>query len=209
MDIGKLEAFLKAQCVGDFLDMHVELNDHKSCYGTILEHERNYTNIVYKWVSEKEREAAYAADEMWTASWCGAADNTYRTNAAHKLAAVLKYWGEIDEETAKQAEELTAFLLTQLKGKYTSAHITYTVGQKVSRQVGRTWVDSVDNIATMIAEGDNFGDEEDWVSVEDRQKAIDNNGVWSVQIYPNTPVGFYIYHGSSLQVLIDFLMQPD
>lgn len=117
--------------------------------------------------------------------------------------------GNIDNEVVKQAEELTAFLLSQLEGKYTSAHISYTVGQKVSCQIDGKWVNNIDNVATMVAEDDNYTDLEDWVSEEDRQKAIDNNGIWSVQIYPNTPGGFYVYYGSSLQVIIDFLMQPD
>ena len=46
-----------------------------------------------------------------------------------------------------------------------------------------------------------------WVSDEDREKAIRENSIWSVQYYPNTPVGFVAVCGSDLEVVIDALIE--
>ncbi len=45
--------------------------------------------------------------------------------------------------------------------------------------------------------------DEDWVSLEEKQKSIDTNELWKLQWYPDTPVGFYVLLASSLYVLLD------
>lgn len=51
---------------------------------------------------------------------------------------------------------------------------------------------------------DDHGYNEDcWVSPEQRQKAIETNECWSLQWYPETPVGFYILSAADLDVLLD------
>lgn len=42
----------------------------------------------------------------------------------------------------------------------------------------------------------------DWVSEEERQKALNENSVWTLQWYPETPVGFNCIGASSLAALI-------
>jgi hypothetical protein len=42
----------------------------------------------------------------------------------------------------------------------------------------------------------------DWVSPEQKQKAIDTNDCWTLQWYPNTPVGFNILSAADLDVLL-------
>jgi hypothetical protein len=41
-----------------------------------------------------------------------------------------------------------------------------------------------------------------WVSPEQRQKAIDTDECWSLQWYPQTPVGFIIMSAADLDVLL-------
>lgn len=43
----------------------------------------------------------------------------------------------------------------------------------------------------------------DWVSEEQKQKAINTNDCWYIQVYPNTPVGFYILAAADLDVLLN------
>ena len=43
----------------------------------------------------------------------------------------------------------------------------------------------------------------DWVSEEQRLKAIAENSVWSLQWYPDTPVGFYKVLACDLDVLLE------
>lgn len=42
----------------------------------------------------------------------------------------------------------------------------------------------------------------DWVSEEERAKAVANNTVWTLQCYPNTPVSFYCIGASSLSAIL-------
>ena len=42
----------------------------------------------------------------------------------------------------------------------------------------------------------------EWVSPEQRQKAIDTNEIWVLQWYPNTPIGFNVLAACDLNVLL-------
>ncbi len=42
----------------------------------------------------------------------------------------------------------------------------------------------------------------DWVSEEQKQKAIDEDSIWEIQWYPNTPVGFLYFAACDLNVLL-------
>ncbi len=44
--------------------------------------------------------------------------------------------------------------------------------------------------------------DEDWVSEEQKQKAIETNDFWYIQWYPDTPVGFYVLSAADLDVLL-------
>lgn len=40
------------------------------------------------------------------------------------------------------------------------------------------------------------------------QKMKDTNTIWWLQIYPNTPIGFNVYYGASLDAAIDAALKP-
>ncbi|EIM25731.1 hypothetical protein [Microvirga lotononidis] len=42
----------------------------------------------------------------------------------------------------------------------------------------------------------------DWVSPEQRQKAIDTDSVWTIQWYPETPIGFCALAAADLDALL-------
>lgn len=44
--------------------------------------------------------------------------------------------------------------------------------------------------------------EDDWVSPEQKKKAIDTNDCWTLQWYPDTPVGFCKLSAADLDVLL-------
>jgi hypothetical protein len=52
-------------------------------------------------------------------------------------------------------------------------------------------------------EGDNCWFE--WVSPEERQRAIDTDSVWTCQWYPITPVGFHAIAASTFEALMTAL----
>lgn len=56
--------------------------------------------------------------------------------------------------------------------------------------------------AYYAAAGERCEDPGDWVSEEERQKAIETNSVWSLSWYPDTPVGFFVVTASSLEAVL-------
>lgn len=94
--------------------------------------------------------------------------------------------------------ELEKALLSKLDGEFTEIIINYN-HHSINYYNAKEWLE----------EG-HHGDvdcNDDFVSPEERQKAIDNNSIWSIQIYPNTPVGSYTVAASTLQACVDFLME--
>ena len=67
--------------------------------------------------------------------------------------------------------------------------------------------DSYESIEAWIVDQETFGgcSRFDWVSPEEREKAIKADSVWVLQWYPNTPVGFNCIAASSLDALRDSL----
>lgn len=56
-------------------------------------------------------------------------------------------------------------------------------------------------VAEAIDDGDH-GYVDDWVSEEQKQKAIETNECWTLQWYPATPVGFCMLAAADLDVLL-------
>lgn len=56
-------------------------------------------------------------------------------------------------------------------------------------------------------ESDDFGMDE-WVSEEQKQKAIATNDCWILQWYPATPVGFCVLAAADLDVLLAAACEP-
>lgn len=62
-------------------------------------------------------------------------------------------------------------------------------------------------ISREIEERPDWYDDESWVSVEEKAKAIATDEVWTAQWYPETPVGSYTLHASTLEALNEGLRQ--
>ncbi len=52
------------------------------------------------------------------------------------------------------------------------------------------------------------GESDDWVSPEEREKAIETDTLWTIQWYPDTPVGFCYLMASSLEALMSRFASP-
>lgn len=50
---------------------------------------------------------------------------------------------------------------------------------------------------------------DDWISEEEKAKAIESNSVWTLTWYPDTPVGFYSLCGSSLESVLNAAAKID
>lgn len=58
-------------------------------------------------------------------------------------------------------------------------------------------------VAESIEDKDHGYTSECWVSDEQRERAIASNECWSLQWYPDTPVGFYVLSAADLDVLLE------
>ena len=73
------------------------------------------------------------------------------------------------------------------------AHLTLTLTHNEHKNYYQTVDESIDKREHGYA---------DWVSPEQRQKAIDTDECWTLQWYPNTPIGFRILSAADLDVLL-------
>lgn len=69
--------------------------------------------------------------------------------------------------------------------------------------------DYYQTVAEMIEEEEARGNAHGWVTEEEKQKAIEANDYWAIQVYPHTPVGFYLYYAHSLDVLMAFVNRTE
>lgn len=63
-------------------------------------------------------------------------------------------------------------------------------------------------VAQSILNGDHGYTDDCWVSPEQKQKAIDTNECWTLQWYPETPVGFCLLSAADLDVLLEAANAP-
>ena len=61
--------------------------------------------------------------------------------------------------------------------------------------------DSYQTVEQALAE-ENYYDDSDWVSPEQRARAIETDEVWALQWYPQTPIGSYSMLAADLDVLL-------
>jgi hypothetical protein len=90
-------------------------------------------------------------------------------------------------------EELEQTLRNLLHGKYSSLTLSF------NERNGPNY-ETVADIA-------NEESCNDWISEEEKQKAIAANGVWVLHWYPNTPVSFFAIAASSIPPLIEKALQ--
>lgn len=96
---------------------------------------------------------------------------------------------------------LEELLRSLLKGEFSSLTLGFNDLHAPNYDTAQKWSDEMGTSEGMQT----YNDLRDWVSPEEREKALANNTVWSVQWYPNTPVGFNQLYASSLPALIEAL----
>ena len=98
-----------------------------------------------------------------------------------------------------EASRIDALLRSLLKGQHTSLTIGFNDLHACNYDTAAEWSEQMGE-----ADGgmQTYNDLRDWVSPEEREKALRDNTVWSIQWYPDTPVGFCQLYASSLETLI-------
>ena len=90
--------------------------------------------------------------------------------------------------------ELETLLKSLVKGQYSSIYLSWNEDFSVNYEMADTWYNSDSDL-------------QDWVSYDEKIKAITENSVWTLQWYPDTPIGSCILRASSLQAIIDYLQK--
>ena len=88
-------------------------------------------------------------------------------------------------------EEIEVMLKSLLGGDNTSIYIEYNE-HKGDYKTASEWVEEQDEDSL-----------KEWVSKEQRDKAVQNDTVWRIQWYPDTPIGFYVLYAADLAPLIE------
>jgi len=87
--------------------------------------------------------------------------------------------------------ELEASLRKLLKGEFSSLSISFNGHAPNYHDAAQASKDGILGL-----------DDDDWVSPEEKDRAIAGNCVWEIQWYPNTPIGFYRVAASSLAACV-------
>lgn len=68
----------------------------------------------------------------------------------------------------------------------------------------RCGADYYETLKQAIEKGDSYYcDEDDFLSAEDRVKCMETDEYWTIHFYPDTPIGFYKFHGSDCNALVE------
>lgn len=93
-------------------------------------------------------------------------------------------------------DDLETLLRSLIKGEFSSIHLGF------NNDHGPNY--------TKAADWEYYNDPEDrgeWVSEEEKTKALATNSVWTLQWYPDTPVGFCCIRASSLAAIVKYLRE--
>ena len=74
----------------------------------------------------------------------------------------------------------------------------YNCALYITHNQHKSYYESVEDAVAEIDERE----PDSWATPEERQRALDSDSIWRVQWYPDTPIGFYVVHASSLSAAL-------
>jgi hypothetical protein len=99
-------------------------------------------------------------------------------------------------------DAVEAALRGLLRGEFSSLTIGFNEQHAPNYDTAQKWADDFPQ-----SDSHNYNDVREWPSEEDRLKAIRDNSVWSLQWYPDTPVGFCNVYASTLRGVIELAVK--
>lgn len=225
---------LLLQVAGDHKLVEIDLsyNPHTSCYNTVLEdHQWQIRNWKKPpaWVSKDQMNAAIESNVCWDLgvsimdveknhdkldTKCIAKGRACGLPAlfSHLLDRVLT----LDEVCALEA--VTESIKSLLHGQHTQASVTmktYSAYIRYTEKLSDKGTRIINNVEQIMDDTDMHDCREDWIGDDelwkktDQALAIKNNRLWNITVYPNTPVGFYDYYGSGLEVILTPILNAE
>lgn len=92
-------------------------------------------------------------------------------------------------------------LMKLLNGKFSSLSISFNEDHACNYTTAQGWHDEWGFYG-----GGRSDDRIEWASEEERLKALRENSVWTIQWYPDTPVGFNCVGASTFEVAASFAL---
>lgn len=115
---------------------------------------------------------------------------TYKT---HEDSTPLFTHPPLSDETVKDAERYR-WLCNNVSNSFI---LNKNDDHKTNYVTAKQWIEE--------CAPEHFSDDD----LNEIQKMKDTDTIWRLQVYPNTPIGFYVWHGATLSYAIDKAMKAD
>lgn len=121
---------------------------------------------------------------------CGGSSNRRHANAAAIVAAI----NYLRSDEFRRVREDAARYRWLRDSRPCSFALQFNDHHNVYQTVAETFEDSARD-----QKADYYGD----CPPEEREKMIATDTIWTLHIYPNTPIGFNVYHAATLDAAVD------
>jgi hypothetical protein len=176
--------------------LRLTYNGHKSNYCDVKT-ELSHNALFYvncEWVPG-EREKAIEMNTLWEIHLDRKKEHEFKKYAASTSAALVTYVSN-DSAVATGMTSLDGLLKELLNGKFSHALITYN-----------TQMDNYTSLQQAVDEEDEWLLKTEWASEAEYNKGLETNTLWTLQWYPDTPVGFCLIHAATLDGLFNYFKE--
>lgn len=225
--VAEFEAAIKAHYGHhDRYAIFIKYNDHSSSYTTAQEvwddpkwnmHERMFANTV--WANQQDKTRAIENNTVWrlvvvAVNGPNSDIAVLEQRGASSFAGLFGHIGTFS--TSMLERQVEDWLRGFLSGEYSNLSLMYNdhrisrvhLLQTATRQERIYYPGIIEHI--LIHEDDDarltpeqLADKANFVSVEEMNKAIQDDSCWTFQWYPHTPVGSYTARASSLVSILN------
>lgn len=160
------------------VEAELQHNTHLSGYGTVAEEVATNRFDHYddeNWTSPEEKQKAIATNELWRFWWYEKKGGKRHFRLASTLDALMSSFG-------------VGWKDVKFPDHKASLHLTHVIDESVTDK--------------MRDQPEYYGDDDDWLSQEEREKALTTNEMWTLHWYPLTPVGFCLRHATDVNALL-------
>lgn len=141
-------------------------------------------------------EAICRVRQSFTPEMLAAIPELHRSALEHALVYGRTALAQPDNSPTRVAHDL----LKLMQGEFAHLHITWNDFSGYYMKAPDWEAEQLEGGAS--GSGHRLGE---WVSDADKERALRENSVWTIQFYPRTPVGFYAFHAATLEGLMNYL----
>jgi len=179
MKIEKLEKIIYSKLERDSQKLEISFNNPKSYYETVTDLVRDRPTA--KWVSSEEKAEAIKTNTVWQINlYDSESESQPESLFALSFKSLISQYFGLDINDLEQVDQLESKLksLLDVNGQL---HITYSKQLEEYRDFSA-----------------------DFISEADTKFAVENKTICELQVYPRTPISFYLLMSDGLGKCIDF-----